>query len=529
MTPSPSIPVFKAAILTVGLSVSAALAAVSVTNAFSNNMVLQRAKAVPIWGKANSGEQVTITFNGQTKTVTTPSNGSWRVVLDPMPEGGPYTMTIKGASTVTITGVYLGEVWQCAGQSNMDTRVSYYGQYSEVQKNTNMPLLRYYTLRQPGQTTKWETCTSPALVGQLSCLGFFFGRELQQKLGTVAVGLIVTAVGGTTLASWLDPEALSANPSIKTSDSTAGSMYNAWVAPVAGYAIRGTVMIQGEQDRSGGLSQYYAARFPLLINGWRAAWGQGNFPFYWVQLANYGTVQTAPNEGGSTAVIREGQRLALSLPTTAMAVAIDLGDSLHFGHKLEAGHNLALIPRALLYGETDLVYSGPLFESKTIAGNKIKLKFRFVGGGLTGKDGAALKGFAVAGSNNNFVWADAVISGDTVIVSSASVSAPTQVHYSYAGNPIGNLYNKDGLPASPFITEGAQIPVGIAHGERLPRVAGRPLWGDRPDKLYVNTLGRALTLDEIAGSQMAWRWFSSQRYFGRVMISKQPVRNHFQP
>jgi sialate O-acetylesterase len=512
---------FRAAVLTIVSFIAAGNAAVSVPNAFSNGMVLQRAMAIPIWGKATSGEQVSVTLSGQTKTVVTPSNGSWRAVLDPMPEGGPYSLTVKGTNTVTITDVYLGEVWQCAGQSNMDTRVSYYGQYAAIQNSTNLPLLRYYTLRQPGQTTKWETCTQASLVGRLSCLGFFFGRELQQKLGTIAVGLIVTAVGGTTLASWLDPATLSANPTIKPTDSTAGSMYDAWVAPVAGYAIRGTVMIQGEQDRSGGLSQYYAKRFPLLVKGWRAAWGQGDFPFYWVQLANYGTVQTSPNEGGSTAVIREGQRLALSLPNTAMTVAIDLGDSLHFGHKLEAGQRLALIPRALIYGENNLVYSGPLFESKIISGNKVKLKFRFAGSGLTGKDGAALKGFAIAGSNNKFQWGEAIISGDTVIVSSASISAPTQVHYGYAGNPIGNLYNKEGLPASPFITEGEQPPTNAKFQVPPANTAIQAPLREFSNDIYADAQGRSLPINTVMESRIHYV-ISQKKHHVRLKISRSP-------
>ncbi len=181
---------------------------VSVTTLFSNSMVLQRNTTVPIWGKGSSGEIVTVQFNGQTKTATTSSSGKWKVILDPMPEGGPYTMTIKGNNTISITDVYMGEVWQCGGQSNMDTRVGYYPHYSSIQNSYNNSMLRYYTMRQSsankdGYTTTnvWATCTNATNISRLSCLGFFFGKELQAKLGSkVAVGLIVSAVGGTKIA-----------------------------------------------------------------------------------------------------------------------------------------------------------------------------------------------------------------------------------------------------------------------------------------------------------------------------------------
>ena len=172
---------------------------VSVTNAFSSHAVLQRNMAIPIRGKASSGEQVSVTLGSQTKTVTTPSNGSWSVKLDPMTEAGPLTLTIKGNNTVTATDVYIGDVWQVAGQSNMDIRLSYFATLADTIKNANIPLMRYYTLRQPGQTTgglnPWLV-VSPSTAGDLSATGYFFGREIQKTTG-VAVGLVVTAVGGT--------------------------------------------------------------------------------------------------------------------------------------------------------------------------------------------------------------------------------------------------------------------------------------------------------------------------------------------
>lgn len=463
-------------------------AAVSVSNAFSDHMVLQRGMACPIWGQASAGETVTVGLAGQTKTATADAKGSWRVNLDPTPAGGPFSMTIKGSSTLTVQDVYVGEVWQCAGQSNMDTRMSFYPGLADTIKAANLPQMRFYTLRQPGETTRWEVC-SPATVGKLSALGFFFGREIQKTQG-VAVGLVVTAVGGTFISEWLDPASLAADAVLSSNgDATNGDMYRQWVAPVVGYGIRGTAWIQGEQDRSNGLPAYYAGRFQALIKGWRKVWGQGDFPFYYLQLANYGTKQTSPTEEASSAEIREAQRLALQLPNTAMAVAIDIGSAtdLHFPDKPTAGRRLSLPAQALDYGKPGLEYSGPLFRSMEIRAGKAYLVFTHTGTGMVGK-GGALQGFAVAGSTGAWVWADeASIHGDTVIVSSAKLTAPAKVRYAWGGNPIGNLYNAEGLPASPFRTDGPQIPVSARRmSEReaiAPKLVSPPVAGGLRDPL----------------------------------------------
>jgi hypothetical protein len=224
------------------------------------------------------------------------------------------------------------------------------------------------------------------------------------------------------------------------------------------------VWFQGEQNTSSALDLYYTARFQAFIKGWSAIWGQGNFPFIYGQLANTHTAQTTASTPGAKsnyAEIREAQRLALALPTTAMSVNLDLGiaDSLHFPNKKEAGRRLALAARQMLYGETSLVASGPMYESMSVVGSTIHLHFNHVGSGLSTSDGKAPAGFVIAGSNNTWYWATASISGDTVIVSNSSVTAPTQVLYAWADNPIANLINKDGLPASSFRTSTTQLPI----------------------------------------------------------------------
>jgi sialate O-acetylesterase len=512
---------FRVAFLCSALSVATVYANVSVTTLFSNSMVLQRNTSVPIFGKASSGESVTVTFNGQTKTTTASSSGTWKVNLDPMPEGGPYTLTIKGNNTLTpITDVYMGEVWQCGGQSNMDVRVSYYPQYSSYQTSYNNPMLRFYTMRQgssqtSGTTTNqvWKQCTNSANIGSLSCLGFFFGKELQSKLGSkIAVGLIVSAVGGTKVAQWLDPASVSANPQIATQDASTepGTMYNAWIAPIAGCAMAGTVWMQGENDRTSGQQVYYEERFKLVINGWRKQWGIGDFPFYFVQLANgYGAQQTSADESASDNVIREAQRLALSLPNTAMVVAIDAlkaGDSLHFSNKLLVGERLALIPRARQYGESSLVYAGPMYQSMTISGNKISLKFKDIGGGLITNDNKSPASFAIAGSDNKWYWATtSEIQGDIINLTCTSVSAPKNVRYAYASNPVTNLYNKEGLPAVPFTTEGNQLPVAI-NSQSIISYSVKNTNNVNGNLIYsVNALGQVLSISGVAASKIEFQ------------------------
>lgn len=432
---------------------SGALANVSVTPLFASHMVFQRNMINPVWGRASVGEQVTVTIGTQVKTTTTGANGKWRITLDSMVAAGPLTMTIKGNNTLTLTDIYIGEVWQVAGQSNMDTRMNYYPNLADSILNANVPLLRYYTLRQPTQANPTWNVVTPTTAAILSATGYFFGRQIQSTVG-IAVGLVVTAVGGTTLEGWMDSATLAAHPEI--TDTSRGKMWKAWADSVCGFGMRGTVWIQGEQDANSIEAPTYAVRFPLLINGWRAAWGEGTFPFIYGQLSNTHPLQTTTHDTGWIPPVREGQRLALAVPNTAMAVFIDIGSDTtwHFPNKPEAGRRLALPAKALLYGQTSLVYSGPLYQSMSVAGNKIKLVFSQIGSGLAPKTGAtSLTGFCLAGNtgvNGTWYWAtSAVISGDTVTVSSDSVANPTRVRYAWADNPIDNLYNIEGLRPHP--------------------------------------------------------------------------------
>ena len=227
-------------------------------------------------------------------------------------------------------------------------------------------------------------------------------------------------------------------------------LFNGMIHPLIPYAIKGVIWYQGEENSW--MGGKYRPLFTTLIRDWRARWGQGDFPFLWVQLANNGRKQTKPVEGG-WAEIREAQMMALTLPNTAMAVITDTSSdgNMHPPEKLPVGHRLALAALATAYGQK-IEFSGPLYDSMQVEGNAIRLKFTHVGGGLEAK-GGKLEGFAIAGADSKWVWADAKIEGETVLVSSPEVAHPVAVRYGWASNPIVTLYNKAGLPASPFRTD----------------------------------------------------------------------------
>jgi len=226
-------------------------------------------------------------------------------------------------------------------------------------------------------------------------------------------------------------------------------IYNAMINPILPFTIKGVIWYQGESNAD--RAKQYRQLFPLMINDWRQKWGEGNFPFYFVQIANYAATDQPP--AADWPALRDAQLSTLSTPNTGMAVIIDIGDKnrIHPQNKQEVGRRLALIARAKTYGE-NIPYSGPIYQSQKITGDKIELTFAHANGGLVAK-GDTLKGFAIAGADKKFYWANAVIVGDKVIVSSPDVSAPVAVRYAWANNPACNLYNGAGLPASPFRTD----------------------------------------------------------------------------
>jgi sialate O-acetylesterase len=462
---------------------------------FTDHMVLQRGMSVPVWGWADDGEEVTVTIRDQTRTARA-RDGRWMVRLSPLKAGGPDRLTVKGRNQIQLEDVLVGEVWIASGQSNMEWPMrATHDADAEVAKTTN-PQLRLYTvpkLRAIAPTNdvhaSWSA-SSPSTTPNFSAVGYYFGRDLQKALG-VPVGIIHTSWGGSPAEVWMSEAALTRNPRYeaeivdaypaaldqykaalaklekdKAEAKAAGrefkgnapwapwrptELYNGMIAPLIPYGIQGAIWYQGESNA--GRAEQYRSLFVDMIRNWRQDWGQGDFGFHLVQLAPFMAIKSEP--GDSTwAELREAQWLSTrKLRNVGMAVITDVGDEkdIHPRRKEPVGARLAISALGITYGRKT-VPAGPEYKSIKISGNKAVLRFRNVGGGLVARDGD-LKGFAIAGSDRHFVWAGAHIEGDTVVVSSASVTNPVAVRFGWADYPVVNLWNADGLPATPFRTD----------------------------------------------------------------------------
>jgi len=470
---------------------------------FSDNMVLQREMAVPVWGWADPGEKVIVELGGHFAETTASVEGRWKVSLGHLEAGGPFQLIVKGKNTITIQNVLVGEVWVCSGQSNMAMEVkesanakqeissAYYPQMREFQvKRTKslIPLDDVSPVDHPEISTlnKWEVCDS-STVGHFTAVGYYFGLNLYKKL-KIPIGLIHASWGGTTAEAWTPRDTMESDPDlnlilkhwpdynndeewlkdeygkfvkeVETAHKQGiteplyfnqpSVLYNGIIAPLIPYAIRGVAWYQGESNAY--RSYQYRTLLPALIQKWRTAWGEGTFPFLVVQLANYSfEPQVFPE-------LREAQSMAVSVPRTNMVVTIDLGDSasIHPLNKQDVGYRLYLLACNTVYGEK-ILCSGPAFKSMLISGDKCILSFINVGEGLCIKDSKSLNGFMVSGADKRFFTAEAVIEGDKVVVRSNLIAHPLAVRYAWANYPHCNLYNKHGnnfyLPASPFRTD----------------------------------------------------------------------------
>jgi sialate O-acetylesterase len=653
---------------------------------FSDNMVLQHGMDIPVWGWADPGGRVTVSLGKRHASALVDDTGTWRVELSAMRVGGPYTMTVRGEKTLTLSNVMVGDVWICAGQSNMEMTLrpgpdAVLNAEQEVAA-ANYPGIRLFTVPPATSFTPkidlegagWQVC-SPDTVETFSAVGYFFGRDLYQRLH-VPIGLVNASRGASPAEAWTSAEALRnlpdfqqaveefpekvrqavealpeyekaaaawdaaldahdmgyrddrpvwADPAyddtgwtrmelpthwedagfpdldglmwfrrevelpgawagkrlslglgtindmdrvwfngvlvgrfeqlsgwtkprvyeapadavhagrnviavrvydiggkggicglakdmwVKEADSStsepiplAGSwrcrpgldlrdippkpqppafvegnqriptvLYNAMIAPLIPYGIRGVIWYQGESNV--GRAVQYRTLFPAMIQDWRTRWGQGAFPFLFVQLAGFKPINPEPVES-ALAELREAQRMTLSASKTGMAVTIDIGDAnnVHPRNKQEVGRRLALVARHTAYGE-NLTYCGPRYAGMEAEGGAIRVRFDHTDGGLTAANGL-VKGFAIAGEDGRYVWADARIEGDTVVISSPRVPHPVTVRYAWSDNPVCNLRNKEGLPASPFravVDEPLRRPQGF-------RAAGSPVENENP-------------------------------------------------
>lgn len=617
---------------------------------FSDNMVIQRNKIIPVWGTAEPGGEVIVEIAGNQKSTEVTKDGKWKLDFPPISVGGPYDLTIIGIDTISYKNVMVGEVWICSGQSNMEMTLTYCNNYEEEVAMADYPNIRLFqvkrtTSNQPQDTVNgdgWDEC-SPETIPNFSAVAYFFGRKLFDELN-VPIGLIHTSWGGTPAEAWTSAEALKMmhdfrdeveliestlpeqilsqekykaeikirdektnlgdagfdsgkpiwnDPELELSgwktmnlptrwenagypnldgimwfrkeidlpSSMAGTelilnlgpvndiditwfngikigglsganilreykvpkslvkpgknvivvsiqdigysggmwgnkdqmfiessnginlsiagewlykigfdtkvlgpkphspndpnrptvLFNSMLHPLIPYAIRGAIWYQGESNA--GRAYQYQTLFPTMIEDWRSQWNQGDFPFLFVQLANFMELQTEPKDD-DWAELREAQLMTLTLPNTGMAVTIDIGNAsdIHPKNKQDVGKRLALNALNLVY-DKEIEYSGPIYKRNEIEGNKIRLTFDHVGSGLTAPNNEALKGFSIAGSDKNFYWAKAEIEGNSIVVWNDKIENPVSVRYAWASNPICNLYNKEGLPASPFRTD----------------------------------------------------------------------------
>jgi len=446
------------------LSAVPAAGEVRLPRIIGDHMVIQRGKALPIWGWADAGEEVTVTL-GQVKAAATAGrDGRWRVTLPAMKAGGPHTMTVRGKNTLEVKDILVGEVWVCSGQSNMGFKVVRADGGKEEIATANHPRLRMFTVERAMADSprddcigRWEVC-SPETLGGFSAVGYFFGKELQDELD-VPIGMINTSWGGTVCEAWTAREALEGDPDFETivarpvaegqEKNRASVLYNGMLAPLVPYTIRGVIWYQGESNV--GRAFQYNRLFPSMIRNWRQVWGQGDFPFYYVQIAPYRYPQYEPQY---CAELWEAQLKTLALPNTGMAVTMDIGNvaNVHPTNKREVGRRLALWALSNTYGK-HLVYSGPLYESMRIESDKIRVRFRHADGGLLAHGGGPLREFTIAGSDRKFYPATAVIDGESLLVSSPEVPRPVAVRFGWHDDAQPNLANRAGLPASPFRTD----------------------------------------------------------------------------
>lgn len=477
-----------------------------------DQMVLQQQQADPIWGWDTPGTTVTVNFAGQAKSATADQDGKWTVKLDPMPANAtPQVMTIKGSSERTLQNILIGEVWMCSGQSNMQFSLSGDWNGDIEALGGSLPAVRLISVPQVGtqqpQTDfkgAWAACT-PETTREFSAVGFFFGRYLHQILG-VPVGLIDNSWGGSAAEAWVRRSSLEqderfqplmARTAQQETNFTAekavashqaamakwkaaadqakaegkpqpkppgspnswlngnarpGNIFNGVVYPTLGYGIKGVIWYQGESNA--GRAWEYAQLFPFMIQQWRAEWKQGDFPFYWVQLADYMAEKPEPGES-AWAELRESQTKTQALPNSGQAVIIDLGEGkdIHPKNKHDVAARLVRLALAKDYG-IQVPFHSPEFKSVAFNGNKAVVTLDLFGSELRPFDVAEAIGFTVCGEDK--VWHNAkgrITGKDQVEVSCDQVAKPIAVRYAWADNPVCNLASKDGLPLTPFRTD----------------------------------------------------------------------------
>lgn len=492
------------------LSSSFVSADVRLPDVFGSSMVLQQKQTVPVWGEADAGEAVTVTFGKQKKTIVADARGKWRIDLEKMPaDFDRRTMLIVGKNTIEFKDVLVGEVWLVAGQSNMQRLLRETDGGETARAAAVYPNIRIFNVsrevafkKKNGALGNWQAVT-PESIREFSAAGYYFAVDLQREL-KVPVGVINASYGGSQAEAWTPIEYLNQHPDLKITVErakiwaeerprvrveydeaikkwreeserqkaagarpspspgvpdalrdyrVASSIYNGMIEPLVPFAVRGAIWYQGESNEA--RAEQYNVLLPTMIRAWRERWGSGNFPFGIVQLPNYRQIKPEPADE-AWSFLREAQRrTARTVPNANLIVTIDIGeaDDIHPKNKLDVGKRMARWALRDVYGRK--LSNSPMFAKAEIRGAKIILTFEDVGNGLKIKDGDRLDEFAVAGADRKFYWATAKIVGkNRVEVSSANVPNPLAARYAFNNYPKHpNLTNDSGLPAAPFRTD----------------------------------------------------------------------------
>ncbi len=477
-------------------AMSPGFADVKLPNVFSDHMVLQQGQENKIWGTATAGEKVSISIADKSMEAKADDKGNWSAKLPSLPAGGPHKLRVAGSSVVELSDVLVGEVWICSGQSNMQWNVASSNNADLEILAAKYPNIRMINFPQVGtqepvwshDDRKWMVCT-PDTVSSFSAVGYFFARQIHQSTN-VPIGMINNAWGGSACEAWVNRDVLKANPKFEgllsrwnvmeerfaslnakqdrteeekaeltklqgtmKNNSRPANIYNGVLKSHIGYGIKGAIWYQGESNA--GRAYQYRELFPAMITNWRNEWGQGDFPFYWVQLADYQAERTEPGDS-DWSELREAQTMAMDkLPNSGQAVIIDIGEGkdIHPKNKVDVGMRLARWALAKQYNQP-IDYQSPRYESMEKVGSGIVVKIANRGKKWRPFDVNEPIGFTIAGEDKKFFKADAKILEDSrVQVSSASVPNPVAVRYAWAQNPICNMFADNGLPLTPFRTD----------------------------------------------------------------------------
>lgn len=494
----------------VTLFLSAAQAEVRLPGFFNDHMVLQRDLPLPIWGWAEPGEPVRVQLGERTASTTANPQGEWKVTLPALPAGGgPLELNVSGKNTLSIKDVLMGEVWLCSGQSNMEWVVSGCVNAAAEIQAANYPGIRQVKIpKRPSPTPQsdvsapWQVC-SPETAGGFTACGYFMARRLHQDL-KVPIGLINSSWGGTRIEPWTPPVGFAEVPELKSIETqvalrTPGNpaqqqqlrayfaqldewlttakaaleagrvvepsppfpdplkpltghqdptaLYNGMIHPLIPYALRGAIWYQGESNLGEGMLYFH--KMQALVGGWRKLWGQGEFPFYYVQIAPYQYGQSNP---ATLAEFWEAQSAAMQIPHTGMVVTNDIAtlNDIHPPNKQDVGLRLALLALHRTYGRQDVVDSGPVFHSLKLDGSQLSVSFDNTAGGLKSRDGQPLTSFEIIGPGTTWTAATAKIDGDTITLSAPGIDHPTAMRFAWHKLAQPNLINGAGLPASAF-------------------------------------------------------------------------------